>query len=424
MRILMVLWDGGGNVPPQLAIARELVRRGHDVRVLGHRVQGPRVEATGAEFSAYERAPDADASRPETDLIRDWEARTPLGAFAKTRDNLMFGPAMGFASDVIAELEEHPADVATFDYLLVGAATGIERAGVPAVALIHTIYPLPAAGVPPFGMGLMPARGALGRMRDAVLARAFDRAWTPGLKAANAARTELGLEPYRRYSEPFDRADLALVLTSPEFDFAGQAELPGNVRYAGPVLDPAVGDGWDSPWPADRGDPLVLASFSTTYQDQRDLARRVMEAIGDLPVRGLLTTGPAVDVSGLPVPDNVEVREFVPHAPVLREASLVVSHAGLGTVHAALAAGVPLVCLPYGRDQDDNAARVVHAGAGVKLRRGASTRRLRRAIAAALDDHSLTEGAQAMAEAFRGAGAAHAADEIEAVAAAELQTAT
>jgi MGT family glycosyltransferase len=412
----MVLWDGGGNVPPQLAIAGELVRRGHQVRVLGHRVQGPRVEATGAEFSAYELAPDADASRPETDLIRDWEARTPIGAFAKTRDNLMYGPALAFARDVIAELERHPADVATFDYLLVGAAIGIERAAIPSAALIHTIYPLPAEGVPPFGMGLMPAKGALGRARDRILARAFERAWTPGLRAANAARAELGLERYGYFADQLNRADLALVLTSPEFDFAGGAELPGNVRYAGAVLDSAVTDGWDSPWSADHDDPLVLASFSTTYQDQRDLARRVMEAIGDLPVRGLLTTGPAVDVLGLPVPNNVVVREFVPHAPVLREASLVVSHAGLGTVHAALAAGVPLVCLPYGRDQDDNAARVVHASAGVRLRRGAGSRKLRRTIASALDDHALTEGAQVMAEAFRGAGAARAADEIEALA--------
>src|SRR5687767_1596398 len=88
VEVLQVLWDGGGNVPPQLAIARTLVERGHRVRILGHRCQRDRAEATGASFRAYRHAPDADASRPETDLIRDWEARTPLGAFANARDRL------------------------------------------------------------------------------------------------------------------------------------------------------------------------------------------------------------------------------------------------------------------------------------------------------------------------------------------------
>jgi UDP:flavonoid glycosyltransferase YjiC (YdhE family) len=414
MRVLHAIWDGGGNVSPQLAIARTLVERGHDVTLLGNRCQRECVEATGAAFRAYGHAPDNDSSNPETDILRDWEARTPPGAFARVRDRLMYGPARLFARDVLEALDESPADVVAWDYLLLGTGLGAERAGVSSAAVVHTVYPLPTDGVPPFGLGLMPARGALGRARDALLASIFRRMFAPGLSALNEARAELGLEPF---STPFDQlagADLVLVLTSPAFDFAGPAALPSNVRYPGPVLDPGPPGSWDSPWRADDPRPLVLASFSTTYMDQQDLARITVEALAGLPVRALVTTGPAIDATRLSAADNVEVRQRVPHAAVLPEADLVITHAGMGTVHAALAAGVPLVCMPGGRDQNDVAARVVFHGAGIRTGRGASAAKLRRIVSQALADHSLRDAAERMASAFAGHdGAARAADELE-----------
>src|SRR5262245_19510365 len=65
---------------------------------------------------------------------------------------------------------------------------------------------------------------------------------------------------------------------------------------------------------------------------------------------------------------------------LLRRSSAVVTHAGHGTVIRALAAWVPLLCLPMGRDQHDNAARVVACGAGLRLRPTAGAGRIRNAI--------------------------------------------
>ena len=417
MKAVVAIWDGGGNVAPQLEIARELVERGHDVRVLGNTCQRERAERTGARFLPYRRAPDNDASSPETDLLRDWEAKTPIGAFARSRDRLIFGPSLEFARDVLEVLEEEPADVVAWDYLLTGAGIGAERAGVPSAALVHTVYPVPTPGVPPFGLGLSPATGALGRARDAAMRPVFTQLFKPGLKAANRARRELGMAPQQEPFEHLTNARRALVLTSREFDFAGTAELPDNVRFTGAVSSPAPDGGWDSPWPAGDERPLVIASFSTTYMGQDDLARRAVEALAGLPVRGLVTTGPAIDAAALPSAENVEVREFVPHAAVLPEASAAISHAGLGTVHAALAAGVPLVCVPDGRDQPDNAARVVHRGAGVRAGRGSSGEKLRRLVSQVLGDASYRRSAEKLAEALaREDGAVRAADEIDALA--------
>jgi UDP:flavonoid glycosyltransferase YjiC (YdhE family) len=82
------------------------------------------------------------------------------------------------------------------------------------------------------------------------------------------------------------------------------------------------------------------------------------------------------------------------------ESTLVITHAGHGTVIRALAAGVPLFCIPLGRDQYDVAARVVWHGAGVKLAAKAMPPVLKREITNVLDNVSFQEAARRMAKAI------------------------
>jgi MGT family glycosyltransferase len=420
MRVLQTLIDGGGNVAPQMAITRRLVERGHEVRVLAHRPLREKVEARGAEFVPFRQTlPDLDISRRETDVVADWEARTPIGAAARFRDRAIAGPASDSARETLALLREWPADAVVSDFLLPGALVAAEAAGVPAFVIVHCPFPSPIAGAPPVGAGVRPGRSALGRARDALLCRAAARFYRPVLEAADAARAEHGLAPLGDLRAALFGGRETFVLTVPELDFASRGVLPPGVSFPGPALEPTDAE-WESPWPADNTDPLVVVSFSTTFMDQRPMAARVLEAVASLPVRALLTTGPALDLDGLPVPANARVVAFAPHAAVLPHASLVVTHGGLGTIHAALAAGVPLVVMPDGRDQPDNAARVVEAGAGVRLPRRASAARLRRTITGALGDRSLAEAAKRMAQAIeRADGAAAVVEAVERAGAAD-----
>jgi UDP:flavonoid glycosyltransferase YjiC (YdhE family) len=106
--------------------------------------------------------------------------------------------------------------------------------------------------------------------------------------------------------------------------------------------------------------------------------------------------------------------DFVPHRAVLPHASLMVSHAGWQTINASLADGVPLLCIPDGRDQPDNALRVVSAGAGMRIPKRSSPRRIRRAIVQALADPAMREAAGRMAQALaRSDGACAVADGLE-----------
>ena len=171
----------------------------------------------------------------------------------------------------------------------------------------------------------------------------------------------------------------------------------------GPILDP------DAPVPrsdaAAPPEPNVLISLSTTLQGQRAALPPILEAMRRLPVRGLLSLGGALPVEAVHAPPNVDVVDYVPHAAVLPNMAAVVCHGGLSTVSAALAFGVPLVCIPQGREQPLNAERVEACGVGVFVSPEAGPPAIADAVRSVLNDPSYRAAAQGMAARIGAAGA-------------------
>jgi len=397
-RFLFTHWEGGGNTPPMLALVRRLVKRGHAVRVLGDPCNREEVEATGASFGSWTRAPRRTDKSPASDPLRDWEVKSPPAMIGRLRDRLFVGPSLAQAQDVLSELERFQADTIVTSEMLLGPMVAAESAGIPCVALAANVYLFPRPGVPPFGPGLLPASNALGRVRDWIIQTMAMRTFAKGTAQFNDTRSAVGLGPVRHPFDQLQRLACHLVLTSAAFDF--QATTPSSqIVYAGPELeDPAWTASWRSPWPPEDRRPLVLVGFSTTFQNQGDALRRAIEALAGLDVRAVVTAGPSIDIEALPSAPNVHVCQSAPHSELFKEAAVVVTHAGHGTVIRALAAGVPLVCLPMGRDQNDTAARVAYHGAGVRLNAGASPLKIRKAVADILAAPRYRERACAVGE--------------------------
>lgn len=395
---LFALWAGGGNVPPQLTLARRLAARGHAVRMLAPAVLRERIEAAGVIYEPYRQSPEHDESIPERSLIRDFESRSPLGAAQAARDRLLARMARPVAADVLDVVERHRIDLVAFDFSLFGALFAAEKAGVPAAMLVHTIYPFPAPGRPPYGMGWKPLGGPAGQLRDAVGALIFRWLYErPLIPRFNDLRRSLGLGTVGSFDDLLAQTTRILVLTTPAFDFA--LSLPEKVEYVGPQLEsPEWTPAWDSPWRPDDERPLVVVGLTTTYQAHGPLLNRIVSALGTLPVRALVTTGRLrIDA----VPSNVHVAPYVPHVRALSQAAAVVTHGGLGTVHASLAQGVPMVCLPIGRDQPDNAARVEWRGVGLRLPTTSSAATIAGAVDRIVHDDARATAARRLAEAIR-----------------------
>ena len=176
--------------------------------------------------------------------------------------------------------------------------------------------------------------------------------------------------------------DHVLILTGDPLEYP-RTDTPERVRFVGAQL-------WDPPaaapaWLDEPGDLGVLVTTSTDYQADEELARVAVEALRDEPLRVLLTLADAYDNVTLPPAPNVRVERFVAHGPVLERAAAVVTHSGTGIVQKAIAAGVPIAAVPFGRDQPEVARRVVEAGAGVQLRaKDLSPERLRATVREAL----------------------------------------
>lgn len=413
LRILMALWEGGGNVPPELGVARRLIDRGHKVHVLADPTIKIAAEAAGCSFSPWQRGPHRTSLDPSEDLIKDWETKNPLVMLRRARDRFIAGPAADYAADTSGAIDAFQPDLVVPDAFLFGAIIASQGASLPVALLVPNIWIMPSRGTPPMGPGFAPAKTVLGRTRDAAMLAIVNRLFRAGLPAVNSARSEYGLAPISSFYEQALVAERILVLTSPTFDYAANL-VPANVRYVGPILDdPDWAQPWISPWAETDKRPLVLVGFSSTYQNQGPLLRQVVEALTTLPVRAVVTVGQMLEADEVTSTDNVVVVGSAPHRQILAEASVAVSHCGHGTTMKCLAAGVPMVCIPMGRDQNDTAARVVYHGAGVRLSPSASAAKIRKAVQLVLDDDRFRSNATRMSSAIADDSTADLVTELE-----------
>ena len=423
-RFLVAMFQGGGNIPILLPIMTQLAARGHHLRfIVGPGVRQSRLPLGESLYHSLRsigdvirlREPDLhplDVAPRVRGVALAWVPRAFHSVAAEAR---VARWTPHWTQEVACEIERAPADVVVADFVLVGALVAAEAAGVPSVALVHTVYPRPAARRPPYGPGWMPAVGLTERLRDAVGAVISNRIYArEALPFVNFARRNCRLRPIRWYFEQYDRARRVVVLTSRHFD--RQAAFPSNVRLVGtPLVDTVSSPGFAT-LPAKDELPLVLVSLSTLEQGQAVVMERILAALAGLSVRALVTLGPALVSSRFTPPPNVVMETFVPHASVLPRAAAIVTQGGLGTVMKALAHGVPLVCIPLVGDQPENASRIETLGAGVRLPPDADAGRIRAAIERVLTDRTYWVAAQRVASAIAGEEPIHAAvDEIESV---------
>ena len=400
-RYLFTTWDGGGNTPPELAVASPLVRRGHSVRFLTDPTLETEVRRIGCEFSPWTTAPHRTTRDKSDDVFRDYELKNPIQMIDGYLREFMAGPAARWVADTLVELKAHPADALVTDFGIPAALIAAEKLGLPSVVIYPNIWMMPTPGIPPLGPGFMPARGPLGRLRDAVVRSVSNRMFDKALPAINAVRRDQGLPLLRSTNVQMLQADRLIRLTSPLFDFTSPAMPP---MFATPARSSATPwtSSWRSPWPEADQRPLVLVSLSSTFQDQAALLGRIIQALSALPVRALVTLGLTITPGEVPQAENVVVVPSAPHSEVLPKSSLLITHCGHGTTMKVLAAGVPLLCIPMGRDQNDTAARVVHGGAGVRLKPTAAVKTIRDAVTLMLSSPSFLEGARRLSRAIIG----------------------
>jgi MGT family glycosyltransferase len=395
VRYLVYTSPARGHLYPIVPTLEELRRRGHQIVVRTLSSEVDLLRSLGFEAAAVDPA----IERREID---DWQARTPIGALQASLRGF-FDRAHHDGPDLLRAIEEEHPDALLVDINTWGAMATAENAGLPWATWCPYFLPVPSRDTPPFGLGLPPTRGPFGRLRNRVLRPVLYAIYNRRLPQLNAARVELGAPPVRDIQSAMVRAPLMLYMTAEPFEYP-RSDWPESVRMVGPGI-------WDPPaeppsWLEDLQKPLVLVTCSTEYQNDDKLVETALEALAGEDVSVVVTTA-GVDPSIFAPPSNARVFKFLPHGPVLERAACVVCHGGMGITQKALAAGVPVCVVPFGRDQLEVARHVEVAGAGTRLP-AASLRpdRLRTAVREAIGKRA---GAEGIAAAFARAGGPQAA---------------
>lgn len=358
MRVLFTFVGGNGHLQPLLPIARAAQAAGHTVAFAGQPVMSTMVEDAGHEFfstggntfGARERLPllELDAEREQRDLREGFARRTATERAARIKT-----VCAEWRPDILVNEE------VDFGGVVVAESLGLPHASV-----------------------LVIAAGSLVRKETVA-------------DPLNDLRADYGLEP----DPELVMLSRSLVLSPFPPSFRDpDSPLPPTAHSLRPHLaGPAKGEvapGWLAGLP-DR--PTVYFTLGTVFNTESgDLFPRVLNGLRELPVNLVVTVGPHIDPAEFgPQPENVHIEQYVTQSLLLPRCDVVVSHGGSGSVMGALAHGLPLVLVPMGADQPENAERCAALGVGQVLDAvRVTSESVRDTVSAVLKDPAYTEAAR------------------------------
>ena len=397
-----------GHVAPIIAIARELIARGHHVTVLTGSRFRDLVVATGAEHRSLRGVADFD-DRVIQDHLPERDRHRGIRRLRYDIETIFVKTVPDQTRAVEAAIAELAPDAILVDAPFAGivplllddppSRPPVLAAGVVPLSQVST-------DAAPYGLGLAPRPGALGRLRNRVLNGLVQKiVFRPTQQLANETMRALGRPELDGFvldtSRLFDRF---LQLSPAEFEYP-RSDLSPNLRFVGTVLPPAPVTGalpdWWSELDGDR--PVVHVTQGTI--DNKELDRLILPTLEALADRDLLvvvaTGGRRVEELGQ-LPTNARAAEFLPYDLLFPKVDVFVTNAGFGGAQYALSHGVPLVAAGDTEDKPEVAMRAEWSGVGVNLRTGTpSTEAIGRAVDRVLADREYRDRARSLAERIR-----------------------
>lgn len=368
-----------GHVAPIIAIARDLVARGHRVTVLtGSRFRDA-VIAAGADHRALGGRADYD-DRVMQDHLPERDRYRGVARLQYDIQTIFIRTVPDQYRGVEAAIADLAPDTILVDSVFAGVLPLL--LGDPAsrsAILAAGVVPLSqsSSDAAPYGLGLAPKPGAVGRLRNRMLNVLVHRvAFRQSQLLANEVLRSLGSRKLDGsvldLSRHFDRF---LQLSPAEFEYP-RSDLSPNIRFVGTVLPPAPVSGPLPEWWAELDDQRPVVHVTQGTIDNKDpgrLIRPTLDALADRDVLVVVATGgrPIEELGELP--GNARAAEFLPYDLLLPKTDVFVTNAGFGGTQYALSHGVPLVAAGDTEDKPEVSMRAEWAGVGVNLRSGTPT---------------------------------------------------
>ena len=390
MRIMWFCIPAFGHTNPTVEFARELARRGHDIRYYSFEAFRQRIEATGAAFVPCDRFLPPLTAESERRLKRVSTTEMSVQSFRTTAS---------MDATLTRDIEAfHPDLVISDSACFWGKLTAMKHR-LPLVCSTTTF------AFNRYSSKYM--RQSPGELADILL----------GLPRLNREAKRLAALGYPVKSAleivQNDNDTDTVVYTSPRFQPCSETFDAAHYRFVGPCVRDVA------PEAKDDNRPLVYISLGTVINDRPDFYRTCVEALKDAPAEALIACGRDFDPGTLaPLPGNIRIEPSVDQMAVLARTRLFVTHCGMNSASEGLYMAVPELLYPQTGEQRAVARRIEEMGAGRMLPEAAARdpRKLRALVMQALGDDTLSKAASAMRDDLRACGGASAAaDFVETV---------
>ena len=340
MHIAFVSLGAFGHINPTLALVTELVKQG--VRVTYFTTEAFRniIEPTGAKFVAV------PSWMAENDKHNDGEKKEDDGGVAAAVPFLFLNEAGAYIDTILDTLHDDKPDAIVHDFAGIAGTIAADNLNVPNV-MLYTSYPSNDSYSVAAGFESCPADHPL---REAAAGIAAGYAEKDGCRVMTV-------------KEIFDgHGDFNLVMMQKKL-VPNYESFDDSFVFTGVQIGKRTAFGsWKAP---DNGKPLLYSSLGTAFNNWPEYYPILFDAVRDLDINVFAALGSIDPASLKDIPANVEVGQMVPQLDILSQASVFITHAGMGGTGEAIYYGVPMIAIPQMEEQAITARQIEKLGLGV-----------------------------------------------------------
>jgi MGT family glycosyltransferase len=372
-KILFLNQPTVGHLNTLLSIAIQMKEDGHDVRFLVPGLQGTRtnIQILDTGFTIPERIKRngfiCELMPPPLSVL--WSAVSlPLkSGYAEITHalNIFSEGIEHYTRQILKLIEIYHPDVLVTDFAFPATSLAADIAKIPYVVIYHSGLPFRGKGIPPFGSGL-----PIGSDESAAKEYLKKENRTLNIidKRINRARQALGLplaEPdlLRRPYSPWLN-----LITSAECMEAPRENISRNTFFVGACFGKRI-EMDEFSFDFLRSDKFkIYVSLGTVFNKKPKVFLKIMRALDRPDYQVIVSAGGAYQtMKNSAIPSNAAVFKSVPQVGLLPKIDLFISHGGNNSINEALSCGKPIIVMPVGGEQADNASRVVYLGAGKRV---------------------------------------------------------